>query len=136
MSNPFQRLPQYDIPAESITISKELLISVIVARSDWSDYNQELLEKILASVESSMDLVDVVLVDEQPLRFANWGTAKKKFILFGVDPHQIGIMITPAKYQWFQFQNGQILLADELSKIQNEVNLKKQLWAALKQMSK
>jgi DNA polymerase III psi subunit len=58
----------------------------------------------------------------------------QKIILFGVDPAAVGLPIHFPVFQIQQYQQAQYLHAPSLTELENDKNLKIQLWQKLKQL--
>lgn len=64
-------------------------------------------------------------------------TSVKHVVLFGVEPQQLGIKRNAAeKYAPFFVEDTQMILADSLQKISDDVNVKKKFWQALQTILK
>ncbi len=64
-------------------------------------------------------------------------TSVKHLILFGVEPQQLGIKRNAAeKYVPFFVEDTQVIIADSLQKINDDVNVKKKFWQALQTILK
>ena len=59
-----------------------------------------------------------------------------KAVLFGILPKDLGLKITPPQYLPIEFNNCTFLFIDNLSKINNSPELKRDLWSCLKEIFK
>ncbi len=98
------------------------------------------LEKILQAAKVDVQK-DVFLINADAKERFRFIDIKKKapieFVLFfGVHPKQFGLNFQFQKYQPFQFNNCHFLVADDLSAIQENKQLKGALWNSLKSLYK
>lgn len=93
---------------------------------DLTDEEKELLSKILDSVKIGMAAVRIVVMAE--LDLSQWKEKPSKLIGFGIKAHGI------AQYELITTPQTQLVLADSLSVLCNNDELKKKLWGSLKQL--
>lgn len=100
---------------------------------------QAFLAKILAAVKYNIE-TDIALYNGSNLALApSFVQFRKtlefeKFLCFGYSPQQIGLHLQLSAYQKTAWQDCQLLFSQDLSDVMNNVQLKKNLWAALQQM--
>lgn len=104
-------------------------LTTVVINSGWNDLKEdevELLGKILKSVKLS--LAAVRIVEMKSLDLSQWKEKPSRLIGFGVAAPGI------ATYELITTPETQLVLADSLSTLLGEDQLKKRLWITLKQL--
>ena len=96
------------------------------------------LIKVLAAVKHDLhqDASTLHISPAQNFTFSEIARSAKlsNAVFFGLKPSQAGLNLTLRPYQPKVFGKTTFLFADDLAKIQNDAELKRQLWAALKTM--
>ncbi len=97
---------------------------------------KEFLKKILSAIhlDYDKDIVPINITSKNELRFSQIDNkiSCKSLLVFGISTTELGLVFQCTPYQFFKFRAIHCLFADELSKIQEDQSLKKQLWIALK----
>ncbi len=105
------------------------LPTTVVINSKWKELGEKeimLLSKILNSVKLS--LAGVRIVEMKSLDLSQWKEKPTRLIGFGVSAP--GVLT----YEVVTTPNTKLVLADDLMVLFNDDQLKKKLWASLKQM--
>lgn len=96
------------------------------------------LARVLKAIDYQIDTdINLILYDvNAPVRWTTISTASvtTKYLFLGVSAAQIGLKMDWQKYQVQQWHDRRFLLADTLSVIAADANLKKALWQALQAM--
>lgn len=115
------------------TFTEDLYIlhspTTIVINTSWKDLGEkeiELLSKILNSVKLS--LAAVRIVEMKSLNLAEWKVKPSRIIGFGIEAPGV------ATYEVITTPETQLVLADSLTTLLEEDQLKKRLWISLKQL--
>ncbi len=94
------------------------------------------VEKIMASVNYDVknDALTLFLTQSPSFSFKLLDNKFhfKQAIFFGIKPQEAGLKLNVLPYQPLEVAGTQYLFCDSLKKIQEEPNLKRQLWEALK----
>jgi len=107
---------------------------IVVDKEDYDEFTQELLEKIIGAMKLDFEEEVFVKIVEEGERI-NYNTIQSKALIsFEVPMKQTGIHYPLKKYQLLQYNNGQFLLVDSLTKIATDRNLKGMLWNVLKNL--
>jgi len=121
------------IDAARATYTDELYLipppTTVVLGVKWSDLKTtetELLSKILNSVKLSLDAVRVVIDPE--LDLSQWEEKPAKLIAFGIKISGV------TRYEVVNTPETSLILADSLSILSENDELKKKLWGSLKQL--
>lgn len=104
-------------------------LTTIVINTKWKDLGKkevDLLSKILNSVKLSMAAVRIV--EMKSLDLSKWTEKPSRLIGFGIDAP--GIMT----YEVVTTPETQLVLADNLTTLLGDDQLKKKLWISLKQL--
>ena len=129
----------YTIPevfrTEIISVSSSLLI--IVRESDLAATEKELLVKILASVDQSMENAQVVsLPRNTTCRLKHIASNKNPsplIIVFGLLPSECSLQVEKRPYSIIPLKTKNILFSHSLGELANLNDCKRALWVALKQ---
>ena len=130
-------LPEGDSGFSAIHKSNLRHTLIVLEAKDGSE-SEAFLAKIFEAV--NIDLTnDVLLLSgtlQSKISFASLiaNNQIKNVLSFGIDPKQLGIHFYLDKYQIVEHQQVHFLLADALAAIQQDRNLKSQLWSSLKNM--
>ncbi|MEQ8361454.1 MAG: hypothetical protein RIF39_07725 [Cyclobacteriaceae bacterium] len=115
------------------TFTEDLYIiplpTTVVINTSWKDLGEkeiELLSKILSSVKLS--LAAVRIVEMKALNLTEWKAKPSQLIGFGIEAPGI------ATYEVITTPETQLVLADSLTTLLGEDQLKKRLWISLKQL--
>ena len=103
--------------------------TTIVIDTKWSNLpenERQLLSKILGSVK--LTLAAVRIVETQELDLSQWVEKPTKLIGFGIKVAGVGM------YDVVTTPKTQLLLADRLSSLVDDDDLKKKLWISLKRL--
>jgi DNA polymerase III psi subunit len=116
----------------------KVMILFFNEQSPYLKKNEEvLLKKILTAVH--LKLEDVDLVNLNNIRRIDYIDILKDKVLnqlisFGISLTELNLQIHLIKYQMEKIEGIDILLADSLSVLEHDQDLKKQLWKCLKEM--
>ncbi len=127
-----------------ITDNCENLILVKTDNGVLAKDDHLLLSKIMKAVGLSLieDSTQVQLLtfakEDSMLKFEQLLQLKphppKRLICFGLSKKDLGLNINIARYRPTKFQQISILMSDPVQKLQEEAELKRHLWGALKSM--
>lgn len=96
------------------------------------------LEKVLMAVQYDLeeDALTVFLTGDQRFSFSQLAKNNgiQKALFFGLPPVRAGLNLNPRLYSPLTLGNQMLLFSDELPAIEQDKNLKKQLWEALQLM--
>lgn len=146
--------PQVQAPALAVTIKppqatpparkpeprnrNKVMILFFNEQSPYLKKNEEaLLQKILTAVHLRLEEVDLVNLNN--IRQIDYMDILKdkllnQLISFGISLTELNLQIHLIKYQTEKVEGIDMLLADSLSVIEHDQDLKKQLWKCLKDM--
>ena len=116
---------------------KEVLAFHHHAQKELGPSQQSLLEAILNACKLNTTQVMIYCKNDthtSPLSILIEKHQPQKIILFGVDPAAIGLPIHFPVFQIQQYQQAQYLHAPSLTDLENDKQLKIQLWQKLKQL--
>ncbi len=115
---------------------KKIAVVVDYAEEGFPEASKDLLEKILKAVKVDMSEVVMVYAKNQDcsFRFLRDQFHNDKLIVFGLKPAAIGLNIRLGLYQLIDFRGCQILLADDLTRVAQDVKRKTYLWRNLQKM--
>ncbi|MEZ4981791.1 MAG: hypothetical protein R2769_09435 [Saprospiraceae bacterium] len=109
---------------------------IILEKVDSQNNNHPFLKKVLQSVDLNTD-EDCFIWEKEPDESILLGPVLRNYkattlISFGVDTQSLGFNFSLQKYQIAPLESGKILMADDLTKIEQDKNLKMMLWNSLK----
>lgn len=115
--------------------TENLAILVQSAGKQLPQEQIELLGKILTAI--NVDAGNIDLIDIDNFNGLNLPAFRKagfeRVISFGVKPSDLGLHLLARPYSAINWQGIQLLFADSVDQIAQSTDLKKALWAALKQ---
>ncbi|NJL74583.1 MAG: hypothetical protein HC892_05605 [Saprospiraceae bacterium] len=136
LSNLFIDFPLYKIPeaANKSVQTKPLLVAV--AANDWNETNAELLQKIVTAVKfeyaSQVQVIPVEAGQVYSFQMFRQQFETKILVSFNVPIATFGIYFDLPKYVPLYHASIHILIADTLSNVATQKDLKGVLWNALK----
>lgn len=110
---------------------------VLILTESISDNEKAFLAKILNAVGLSLDQIDLIELNKvQTIDYQSFTALNmtKKFISFGVGLGKLNWDVLLNIYQIKNVAAIDYLLSDELRIVEADLNLKRRLWVALKQM--
>ncbi|MGB0929465.1 MAG: hypothetical protein ACPGVB_01725 [Chitinophagales bacterium] len=115
---------------------KKIAVVVDYSEEDFAKASKDLLEKILKAAKVDMSQVEMRYAKSQAcsFNFLQNQFGVDKLIVFGLKPASIGLNIRLGLYQLILFRDCQILLADDLTRIAEDVKRKTYLWRNLQKM--
>ena len=116
---------------------KEVLVFHHHAQKELGPSQHSLLEAILNACKLKTTQVMIYCKNDthtSPLSILIESHQPQKIILFGVDPAAIGLPIHFPVFQIQQYQQAQYLHAPTFTELENDKQLKIQLWQKLKQI--
>ena len=122
------------LPNSSTT---QLQNKVLILVNQLSDAEKDFLGKILSASNLSFETIDLIELSKTQMPDYQAFTSQKitkTFISFGVGLSKLGWNQILTIYQTKTIENVNFLLADDLSKIMANVDLKKALWANLQKL--
>jgi len=135
--------PEYfDFDLFEIPTVKELAISgnncatlaIITSKADFNNH-KELLSKILGAIDLDLekDVCQILLENAEPILISNLLPKEIQYLLvFGLNPSQIGFNASFKAYHLYSSETYKILLSHSLTKLSENQNFKKSLWASLR----
>ena len=125
-------LPETEKTAEDY---KTYTLFILVYKKDYDEAARELLKKIIGAMKLDFEQEVLVKELEDGVRIDYNGIQTKTLVSFDVSMKKAGIHYPLQKYELLEYNNGQFLLVDSLSKIAADKNLKGMLWNVLKNIS-
>lgn len=113
-------------PEELYKIPPRTAVAIQASWSKVSEAEKELLSKILNSVRLSLGSVQ--LMETQNLNLGEWAEKPKRLIGFGLSVPGVN------SYEVINTPTTDMVLADSLSTLLTNDELKKKLWISLKQL--
>ncbi|MGB1242675.1 MAG: hypothetical protein ACPG49_09140 [Chitinophagales bacterium] len=115
---------------------RKIAVVVNYSEEDFPKASKGLLEKILKAAKIDMNQVEMRYAKSQAcsFNFLHDQFNTSKLIVFGLKPTAIGLNIRLGLYQLVNFRDCQILLADDLTRIAEDVKRKTYLWRNLQKM--
>jgi hypothetical protein len=138
-SAPLAKAPQAREPLKYLGENKRHIL--LLVRDPGAVYLEEksfnFLVSILNACGLSMEAVALVNTaktgDRSPGEIAD-ELESRSVVLFGIDPVELGLGVTPAVYQVQVAGDRTYLCADDLASVERERTQKGRLWACLKQL--
>ncbi len=130
------KIQYYSIP-ESTDIEMEnaqATTFVVLKDKDWSEDNQNLLNKMLKAIKLEDHEVQLIpLSQEQNFSLSSLPStdAKTTILIFGLTPTDIQLNIRATKYQLTGLECATLIFSDSLSTLIENPALKKPLWQSL-----
>ena len=130
------KIQYYSIP-ESTDIEMEnaqATTFVVLKDKDWSEDNQNLLNKMLKAIKLEDHEVQLIpLSQEQNFSLSSLPStdAKTTILIFGLTPTDIQLNIRATKYQLTGLERATLIFSDSLSTLIEKPALKKPLWQSL-----
>lgn len=124
-------LPETESSAET---DKTYAIAILVNAEEYDESNQEFLKKIISAMKLDFEKEVYLSALKQGECINFHAIPSKTLISFDISIKQAGIHYPLKKYQLLQYNKEQFLLADSLTKIAADRNLKGMLWNVLKNL--
>lgn len=138
-NNDFFDFEVYHLPnAKEADYLQKIEKPIVVWLKNASEDELALLAKIFQAVGKNMEQ-DACIINEENLPLYKNITANphvKKVLFFGVNPHEIGLLMQVKGYMIIPFQGKDLLFSHSLKVIGQDVDKKKQLWGQLQGMFK
>ncbi|MEZ4972179.1 MAG: hypothetical protein R2820_02665 [Cyclobacteriaceae bacterium] len=119
-------LTEFTYPEALYKITSPVAVVLATPWKELKPEEVELLSKILAAVRQS--LASVKIVNSKSLDLSHWSEKPAHLLGFGIE------MPGVAKYEPIVTPETRMVLADALSVLQHDDDLKKKLWLTLKQL--
>ena len=132
----FNIVEEVNIPEMKKLSPGENAVVFIVGKEDIDAGHMDLLSKIALAIGIDIEKQAILIQLENNTQYSIMDILKHHrnttLIIFGHHEDQIKTQFNKIKYFWLKFGGHQILFADTLISISENINLKKELWTQLK----